>query len=299
LRRTLVALLLCAAACERRTAAPALAGDRAALIANVPPTDEVVATVDDRPITTADVLAQEGTAGVDAKQALDQLIDAEVLAGLAVDRGLLNDPDVVDARKAAEARRLLTVDFAPRVTVDKVPEAEQRKAYEKNKLRYDHPDAVEAWHIVASGPATDPVQRERARQRILALEPAARAATTDEAFTTLAAPHAGEMPLRAENLTFPLHGVVEDAFAEAAFRLKKPGDVSPITETSYGFHLIRLVRKLPEEHKPLDAVRDELRPVILPSWQKVEFERYVRGLVAQSSVQTFPDRLATDEAGGK
>lgn len=276
-------------------AAPTADTDRSALVAEDPARDEIVATIDDRPIHAADVAAQAKASGVGAKQALDELIDAEVLAAVAFDRGLFFDSDVVVARKAAEARRLLETDFEVNVTIDKVPEAEQRKAYEKNKLLYDHPDAVEAWHIVASGPSAKPELHQKAKEMILTIEAAAKAADSDQAFAKLADTPSPAVPLKAEQLTFPKRGIVEDSFADAAFKLGSPGDTSPVTETSYGFHLIRLVRKLPERHVPLDAVRPELRTLVFPSWRKSELDRFVRGLAAQASVQVFPERLVAAE----
>lgn len=48
----------------------------------------------------------------------------------------------------------------------------------------------------------------------------------------------------------------DEAFAKAANALTKPGDMSPIVETkAFGWHIIRLVEKVPEQRMPLDARR--------------------------------------------
>ena len=294
MRRFAVASLMLTA-CSERSGSPANRGvDRGVLVSAASEADDVIATVDERPIRASDIAAQAKASGVSAPVALDQLVQAELLAGVALERGLAADADVVDARKAAEARRLLQTGFEKRISLDRVPDEMQRKAYESNKLYYDHPDAVEVRHIVASGPTANATAHAKAREKIAQLEPRARAAASDEAFSAIAN-DASDVPLKAEDITFPKRGVVEDAFADAAFLLEKPGDVSPIVETTYGYHLIRLVRRLPERHAGFEAVRSELRAAAFPAWRKLELDRWLKELSSRWHVEVMADRLADRE----
>ncbi|HEY9178430.1 MAG TPA: peptidylprolyl isomerase [Flavipsychrobacter sp.] len=52
-------------------------------------------------------------------------------------------------------------------------------------------------------------------------------------------------------------GVYVPEFEKAAFALKKPGDVSDIVKTEYGYHIIKLVEKYPV--KPFDSMKVELK----------------------------------------
>lgn len=45
-------------------------------------------------------------------------------------------------------------------------------------------------------------------------------------------------------------------FEKAAFALKKPGEISAPIHTSYGYHIIKLIKRIPL--KPLDSIRHEL-----------------------------------------
>ncbi|HET6546451.1 MAG TPA: peptidyl-prolyl cis-trans isomerase, partial [Rhodanobacteraceae bacterium] len=53
-------------------------------------------------------------------------------------------------------------------------------------------------------------------------------------------------------------GRYDAAFAAAAAALKKPGDISPIVKTPYGFHVLKLVAHAPDRQKSFDEVHDEL-----------------------------------------
>jgi peptidyl-prolyl cis-trans isomerase C len=62
------------------------------------------------------------------------------------------------------------------------------------------------------------------------------------------------------------HGVVAHAdssdyaspFADASKALKKPGDISPVTKTSFGFHVIRLVERKAAQPRSFEEVRSQI-----------------------------------------
>jgi len=48
------------------------------------------------------------------------------------------------------------------------------------------------------------------------------------------------------------------AFSDAAKALKKPGDISPIVKTKYGFHIIKLVERTAEHQQTFADVREQV-----------------------------------------
>ena len=110
-------------------------------------------------------------------------------------------------------------------------------------------------------PAADAAARafaERAREAVLS-------ATNSEEFQqkAKALPHPG-VDVVAEQLsafaqdtrsTEGGEGTIDEAFAKAAFALQDIGATSPVIESSFGWHVIRLEERVPEQRMPVDARR--------------------------------------------
>src|SRR5581483_825342 len=178
------ALLLALAGC--RHAAESSSGPWQVPL-SAPSQDEVVATVDGRPIRAGDVATQARAAGTSAQQALQDLVDAELLAGEAARRGLEKDHDVQLAVRQTAARRLLETTFEKEVTPASLSERDYRRAYNAQRNMFDHSEYVDTWHILSPADAKAPPEEKQAA-RAVAEEIArrARGIGSAEAFKALA-----------------------------------------------------------------------------------------------------------------
>jgi peptidyl-prolyl cis-trans isomerase SurA len=98
-----------------------------------------------------------------------------------------------------------------------------------------------------------------------------------------------------DKLSIAQHGVLAPfgagrmvpAFEEAAFGLKKPGDVSAPIQTEYGFHIIRLISKSPLQ--PFDSLRQEIaHRVENDSRSQIAHDEFLAKMKRQNGFKEFP-----------
>ncbi|MDB4966864.1 MAG: peptidylprolyl cis-trans isomerase, PpiC-type [Myxococcales bacterium] len=251
--------------------------------------DAVIATVDGRPIYAAAVAAQARARGVDARAALEDLIQAEALAGEAARRGLDRDTEVRLETRGALARRYLQESFERDVTIDDVPEAPLRREYQRQLPYLNHSTYADVWHFfVPVGKKATPEEKAAARSRVEALAKKARGLSLED-FKKLAR----DEGLQNEEIVTARDGWVQKPFSYAAFdQLKNPGDTtSGLIETTFGYHVEYLIRWVPPVHIPFAEAVGKLRSGIFPDYQKYAFKKFVDDAMTRHRIETHPERL--------
>jgi len=136
--------------------------------------------------------------------------------------------------------------------------AEARKYYEANQSKYGEPEQRRASHILISvkGGATDEDKR-KARERAQAVLSQLR--SSPGSFAELARKESGDPGSASQggDLGFFSRGMMVRPFDEAAFRLK-PGQISDLVESDFGFHIIKVTGIKPGKMKTFEQVRPEI-----------------------------------------
>lgn len=272
--------------------------ERAAAPLTADSSDEIVATVDGRAIYAADVARQARARNVDRKQALDDLISAEALAGEAQRRGFDRDLDVRLETKGALVRRFLQTTFEKEISPDDVPAELVKKAYLRNQPYLNHDTYVDVWHIlVPVGKKPSDELKHQARALADDIEKRAKKVHTLEQFKQLA--HETQWQgatLPNEEVLTERDGWTEKSFSHAAFnQLKKPGDVSTVVETNYGYHVEYLIGFRPAEHVPIADAAPKLRQGLFPMVQRKKFEEMTAEAMARHHIEMHPERLPKDD----
>ncbi|MCA1662817.1 MAG: peptidyl-prolyl cis-trans isomerase [Myxococcales bacterium] len=252
-------------------------------------TDVVVATVDGRPIYAGAVADEARARGVDRKSALADLVDAELLAGEAARRGLDQDLHVRDETKGALVRRYLKLGFEQQVTAADVPDPLVHREYQRRLAYLNHDVYADVWHILVRVPKGASAE-DKAKARARAHELAARARGMSlAAFQKLGR----DEGLTTEEVVTARDGWVERPFSEAAFaQLKNPGDTSTSdVETSYGYHVLYLVKWIPAAHTSLAEAAPKIREGVFPEFQKHAFDKLVDDAMARYHVELHPEHL--------
>jgi hypothetical protein len=239
----------------------------------------VLAWVDDVPILVEDLKHQMGDDSThDTSDALQSLIQHELLAQEARRRGLHADPQVERQQRISLANLLILREFEQKFTKKDIP-YKLVKATRKNSESFHRRAKMIAAKI-----------REVALARPL----------TQKEFKQIASKMQKDYPkviIGAEHFNTPKRGFTVPSFADAAFALKKPGEISPVVRTHYGYHVIYLNRRLPARNRPLSEAEDEIRERIFDQAREQAFMLWIKELEERhkGTVQDSPLLLSSDQ----
>ena len=177
-----------------------------------------------------------------------------------------------------------------------VPEEDLRKYYAENTSRYTAKEERRARHIlvkVEADAAADVKQKAKAKAEALLAE----ARKSPAGFAELAKKNSDDSGSAANggDLDFFGRGAMVKAFDDAAFAMK-PGEISNLIETEFGFHIIKLEAIKGGDKRPFDDVRasieDEVKKQLASKRWAEAAELFTNTVYEQSdSLQPAQDKL--------
>ena len=182
-------------------------------------------------------------------------------------------------------RRRLTVEAYVKARVlpeVKVNSTEVELMLKEKSGEYRLPERVFASHILISVPV-DAGERMRRAARQEA-EEVLRLITGGADFDKLARTHSDcPSSSRGGDLGFLSRGKMSASFEKAAFGLK-PGEISDIVETPFGFHIVRVERRREARGSSREEIEEELRESIRQQKIRSALEERTRELRRHASV---------------
>jgi peptidyl-prolyl cis-trans isomerase C len=192
-------------------------------------------------------------------------------------------------RLRSETRNQLMVDRFIEAQVNakiSVPPQQVTDFYNQNPDKFVQPETMRARHILVRLPdKPDDAAKKKARIEAEAILKQLKAGAD---FAKLAkeksqdpgsAQNGGELP------AFP-KGQMIPAFEQAAFALK-PGQMSGVVETQFGFHIIKVLERHPEGKVPFEQVRTQISDYLTNQQRQQKIGALIDQLKAKAKVQIF------------
>jgi peptidyl-prolyl cis-trans isomerase D len=150
-----------------------------------------------------------------------------------------------------------------------VADADVKAYYEQNKARYGTEEQRRASHILITPEGSDKAAARKKAEQLLAQ---LRAKPGD--FEKLARENSKDPGSAAKggDLGFFGKGMMVKPFEDAVLKLK-PGEISDVVESDFGFHIIKLTEVKPAEIKPFEQVKGEIERELKTQKAQKEFAK--------------------------
>jgi peptidyl-prolyl cis-trans isomerase C len=199
-----------------------------------------------------------------------------------------------------QLRQLLTDDLLARQVIEQevvakisVSDEEVQKFYDENPQQFTEPEQVQASHILVTV-ESDASQEEKdaAQQKIGDILTQVNAGGD---FAELAKEHS-DCPSKEQggDLGFFARGQMVKPFEDAAFAMNE-GAISEIVETQFGYHIIKVTGKKPENKMLFEDVQEQIEQSLLDQKTNTEINTWVTDLRANADVEILIQEPPTEE----
>jgi peptidyl-prolyl cis-trans isomerase C len=228
------------------------------------------------------------------QQAACALVVRELLLQEAHRQGLAPEARTDAAgRREAEDEALIRGVIEREVSIPEPDDDACRRYYDRNRSRFRSAEIFEAAHILFAARRGDPAAFGTARERAEAL--LAVLAWEPERFSELAAacsacpsaPYGG-------NLGQITTGDTTPEFEQALLSLK-PGEMTAApVETRYGFHIIRLDRRVQGRKLPFELVRERIAEYLTERARRLGLAQFIARLAERAAITGVSLPTTTD-----
>jgi hypothetical protein len=176
-------------------------------------------------------------------------------------------------------------------------DAEIAALSEKHWVEVDRPPSVRVIHAIILRPQ-DASLLPAARDLANELHRAVATTASDDTFeaSATAVPHDSKLSIKVERLPAFTEegwvteggGAMDPVFSKAATALSEIGATSEVVETGFGFHVIRLLERLPEKRMPIETRRLAFAPEVYSLRARELVKARLDGLRTAHPVEVSP-----------
>jgi peptidyl-prolyl cis-trans isomerase C len=268
--------------------------------------DAVVAKIGERKITMADFKRVTNYFDAERQKMLEtnpqlketvlkQFIQSIVISDLAKQKGFDRNPEIKEQLQFFSdnflANEYLKREIAQKVTVS---DDELKTYYDSHKDEFKTQEMIKARHIlirVENSASED--ERKKAKEKA---EMCLKKIKDGEDFAKMAGEFSDDPGSKAKggDLGFFPRGRMVKPFEDAAFSLK-PGEISGIVETQFGFHIIKVEEKKDSTIESFDAVKDKLKQKLSQDRTRKELTDFIDKAMKDSKTEIYPDVLTGEK----
>ncbi len=218
---------------------------------------------------------------------LKRIVQARVISDLAKRQGFDKRPEVSEQVQIMVDDFIATEYVRSEVMAKTVVTEDDMIAYFKaHPEEFGTPEQVRARHIlirVEKNASED--QWEKARQKAVDILKRIR---NGEDFATLASEVSEDPGSKAQggDLGFFQKGRMVPEFEKAAFALK-PGEVSDIVKTPFGFHIIKVEEKKAATREPYEKVKDKVREKVREELSTALGSQFIEKAMSDAKAEIF------------
>jgi peptidyl-prolyl cis-trans isomerase C len=224
--------------------------------------------------------------------------DAEIESGIQQMRAQF--PNEEAFKKALESRGMtidkLKADTRIDISINKMVEAEVstqapptdaqvREFYDKNPDKFKQDEAVRASHILFRVDETaDAATKKKAMDQAQSVLKQARDGAD---FAELAKKHSADgSAQQGGDLNFFTRGQMVPPFDQAAFAMK-PGEISDIVTTQFGYHIIKVTERRPAATVPFEQVSGRIKEFLTDQQKQEKADAFIQSLKERAKIEVL------------
>jgi len=264
--------------------------------------DDVVAKIGDRKITISEFNKMLGYLDSEKQKLIEknpqlkenllqQYIQGIVISKLAKKKGFDKNPELKEQLEMIKDN-YIAIEYLKKEVTNKVGVSEEdiKAYYESHKDEFKTPEMVRSRHIlIKTDPSASDNDKKKARGKA---EEILKKIKAGEDFAKLASDvsdDTGSKPKGGELGFFPKGRMVK-SFEDAAFSLK-PGEVSGIVETQFGYHIIKVEEKKEPGMEPFDTAKEKIKQKLLQERTKTKVTEFIEKAMKEANIEVHTEIL--------
>ena len=188
-------------------------------------------------------------------------------------------------RKGTGYQKIIETQFEGKINVT---EEDVKKFYDENKKQFETPEQARASHIlIKTQPADSNEVKAEAKQKV---EQLLKQIQDGADFAQLAKENSAcPSSEKGGDLDFFARGQMVPAFEKVAFELK-PGQVSDVVETRFGYHIIKVTDRKEASTTPFEDAKDDIIEKLENDKKGEIAKQYIESLKAEANIVYPPGK---------